>query len=77
MDLSTKTVRELIVELTHTEDALRGDLPVVLPAALRERVLARQEEICAELRRRSSLGQDVPVLTETAPGPEAPLPEPA
>jgi hypothetical protein len=52
MDLSTKTVRELIVELKHIEDALRGAIPVTMPDPLRARVVARQDEICAELRRR-------------------------
>jgi hypothetical protein len=91
MDLSTKTARELIVELKHIEDALRGALPVTLPEPLRERVVARQEEICAELRRRfgggevtGAAGRDVIqvdhttiAVLATTQGPDAPLPEPA
>lgn len=91
MDLSTKTARELIVELKHIEDALRGAIPVTMPDPLRARVVARQDEICAELRRRFGGGEgagaagrddirvdhtNVAVLA-TAPGPDAPLPEPA
>lgn len=84
MDLSTRTVRELIVELKHIEDALRGSFPITLPEALRNRVLARQEEICAELRRRFGgetgapvVGTDgIPVLAPVQ-DPESPLPEPA
>jgi hypothetical protein len=55
MDLSMLSIRELFAELTKTEDALRGVAPDG-SAAVGDRpsVVARQEQICRELRSRAA-----------------------